>query len=95
MFSSFVLLPVLALCRRAKAAWEAYYEKMLPEMKEDKPGLKLMQYKSRIFEMWLVAMHKQVTPFLLIVIVSLIPLHDSFECRQRSPENPRNQPKKV
>ena len=38
--------------RRSKAAWEDYYARMLPKMKEEKPGLKLMQYKSRIFEMW-------------------------------------------
>lgn len=38
--------------RRAKAAWEAYYEEQLPLMKEKKPGLRLMQYKSMIFENW-------------------------------------------
>lgn len=39
-------------CRRAKAAWEAYYEEQLVVLKEDKPGLRLMQYKSMIFENW-------------------------------------------
>ncbi|KAL6782373.1 hypothetical protein ACKKBG_A06530 [Auxenochlorella protothecoides x Auxenochlorella symbiontica] len=38
--------------RRAKAAWEAYYEEQLAVLKEDKPGLRLMQYKSMIFENW-------------------------------------------
>mmetsp|Transcript_4373 Transcript_4373/g.6034 ORF Transcript_4373/g.6034 Transcript_4373/m.6034 type:complete len:264 (-) Transcript_4373:247-1038(-) len=38
--------------RRRKAMFKAYYERMLPEMKEDFPGLKLSQYKQRIFEMW-------------------------------------------
>ena len=39
-----------AVCRRAKAAWEAFYAAQLPELKEQKPGLKLMQYKSMIFD---------------------------------------------
>ena len=38
--------------RRAKAAWESYYERELPLLKEDKPGLKMMQYKNLIFEKW-------------------------------------------
>lgn len=38
--------------RRAKAAWEAYFETELARMKEEKPGLRLMQYKSMIFENW-------------------------------------------
>jgi hypothetical protein len=38
--------------KRAKAAWNAYYEEMLPVMKEEKPGLRLMQYKSMIFDKW-------------------------------------------
>lgn len=38
--------------KRAKAAWKEYYERELIRMKEEKPGLKLMQYKSRIFENW-------------------------------------------
>ena len=32
--------------------WEAFFEAMLPEMKQEKPGLRLMQYKSMIFELW-------------------------------------------
>lgn len=40
------------MCRRAKAAWESYFETELVRMKEDKPGLRLMQYKSMIFETW-------------------------------------------
>ncbi|PRW61227.1 coiled-coil domain-containing 124 [Chlorella sorokiniana] len=38
--------------KRAKAAWEAYYEEQLAQLKEEKPGLRLMQYKSQIFERW-------------------------------------------
>lgn len=38
--------------KRAKAAWNAYYEEMLPVMKQEKPGLRLMQYKSMIFDKW-------------------------------------------
>lgn len=38
--------------RRQKAAYKAYYESMLPVLKEELPGLKLSQYKERIFEMW-------------------------------------------
>jgi hypothetical protein len=38
--------------KRAKAAFATYFERELPIMKEKKPGLKLQQYKSRIFEQW-------------------------------------------
>lgn len=38
--------------KRAKAAFEEYMEEKLPELKEEKPGLRLMQYKSMIFDMW-------------------------------------------
>jgi hypothetical protein len=38
--------------RRAKALFAAYFERRLPEMKEEKPGLKLMAYKSKIFDEW-------------------------------------------
>jgi hypothetical protein len=38
--------------RRQKALYNAYFENMLPRMKEDFPGLKLSQYKERIFDMW-------------------------------------------
>ena len=31
--------------KRAKALFNQYFERRLPEMKEEKPGLKLMQYK--------------------------------------------------
>jgi hypothetical protein len=36
--------------KRAKAMFAAYFERRLPEMKEEMPGLKLMQYKSRAFD---------------------------------------------
>jgi hypothetical protein len=36
----------------ACACAQAYEERMLPVLKEDLPGLKLSQYKERIFEMW-------------------------------------------
>jgi len=38
--------------RRRKALFNAFYESMLPVLKEDQPGLKLSQYKERIFDMW-------------------------------------------
>ncbi len=38
--------------RRQKAMYMAYSEAMLPQLKEDYPGLKLSQYKERLFEMW-------------------------------------------
>lgn len=38
--------------KRQKALHNAYVEKMLPVMKKEYPGLKLSQYKERIFEMW-------------------------------------------
>lgn len=38
--------------KRQKALHNAYIEKMLPIVKKEYPGLKLSQYKERIFEMW-------------------------------------------
>jgi hypothetical protein len=38
--------------KRMKALYNAYYERELVQMKEDHPGLKLSQYKERIFENW-------------------------------------------
>lgn len=38
--------------RRQKAAYNAYYESALIMMREDHPGLKLSQYKERIFDDW-------------------------------------------
>jgi hypothetical protein len=38
--------------RRQKAAYQAYYDRMLPQLKAEEPGLKLSQYKERIFNMW-------------------------------------------
>lgn len=43
-YSSYILPP--------QALYNAYYEAQLPIMKEELPGLKLSQYKDRIFEMW-------------------------------------------
>lgn len=37
--------------RRAKAAYKAFEEVMLPQVKEDYPGLKLSQYKHKLSEM--------------------------------------------
>lgn len=36
--------------RRAKAAYKAFEETMLPQMRADHPGLKLSQYKQKIFD---------------------------------------------
>eukprot|EP01031_Cornospumella_fuschlensis_P027987 gene27987-33796_t len=38
--------------RRMKAAYNAYYAATLPVLKEEQPGLKLSQYRERIWEMW-------------------------------------------
>ena len=38
--------------KRMKAAYKAYEEKMLPEMKEQYPGLKRQQYLDKIFSLW-------------------------------------------
>lgn len=40
------------LCRRAKAAFEAYQEREMPNVKEEKPGLKQSQYKEMIWKSW-------------------------------------------
>ena len=36
----------------AKALYKAFEERMLPEVKADYPGLKLSQYKEKVFQMW-------------------------------------------
>ncbi|CAI5745323.1 unnamed protein product [Peronospora destructor] len=38
--------------RRAKAAYKAFEEVMMPQLKEDYPGLKLSQYKQKLSELW-------------------------------------------
>ncbi|KAL4160362.1 hypothetical protein PRNP1_000932 [Phytophthora ramorum] len=38
--------------RRAKAAYKAFEEVMMPQVREDYPGLKLSQYKQKLSEMW-------------------------------------------
>ena len=38
--------------KKMKALHKAFEERMLPEMKESHPGLKLSQYKEKIFELW-------------------------------------------
>nr|CCA26492.1 conserved hypothetical protein [Albugo laibachii Nc14] len=38
--------------RRAKAAYKAFEEVTLPELKQDFPGLKLSQYKQKLSDMW-------------------------------------------
>jgi hypothetical protein len=37
---------------KAKALFKAFEERMLPEVKADYPGLKLSQYKEKVFQMW-------------------------------------------
>lgn len=39
-------------CRRAKAAWEDHYAAQLPILRQEKPGLRLAQYRNMIFEEW-------------------------------------------
>jgi len=38
--------------KRRKAAYKAYEEKMMPEMKEQYPGMKRQQYLDKIFTLW-------------------------------------------
>ena len=38
--------------KRRKAAYKAYEEKMMPEMKQQYPGLKRQQYLDKIFTLW-------------------------------------------
>lgn len=38
--------------KRMKAAYKAYEEKMMPEMKDQYPGLKRQQYLDKIFTLW-------------------------------------------
>ncbi|CAI5744500.1 unnamed protein product [Peronospora destructor] len=38
--------------RRVKAAYKAFEEVMMPQLKEDYPGLKLSQYKQKLSELW-------------------------------------------
>jgi hypothetical protein len=73
--------------RRAKAAYKAFEEVMLPQVKEDFPGLKLSQYKHKLSEMvrlWLSYMSAvlELTMWLCWVLI--------LQWR-RSPDNPLNQ----
>ncbi len=38
--------------KRQKALYKAFYERTLPIMKEEQPGLRLTQYQDRIFDLW-------------------------------------------
>jgi hypothetical protein len=38
--------------RRARAAYAAYSEAMMAELREEKPGLKQSQYKDMIWKAW-------------------------------------------
>jgi len=38
------------LCRRLKATWKAFEERQLPILKEEKPGLKMSQYKDMLWK---------------------------------------------
>lgn len=38
--------------KRMKALHKAFEEKMMPQMKQDYPGLKMSQYKEKIFNIW-------------------------------------------
>mmetsp|Transcript_45603 Transcript_45603/g.87208 ORF Transcript_45603/g.87208 Transcript_45603/m.87208 type:complete len:146 (+) Transcript_45603:447-884(+) len=38
--------------RRRKAAYAAFEDRMMRELKSEQPGLKLSQYKEMIFKMW-------------------------------------------
>jgi len=38
--------------KRMKAMHKAFTERMMPEMKNDYPGLKMSQYKEKIFQLW-------------------------------------------
>lgn len=38
--------------KRMKAAWMAYQERMLPELRQEKPNLKMSQYKDMIWKLW-------------------------------------------
>lgn len=38
--------------KRMKAAWKAFEERQLAELKQDKPGLKMSQYKDMIWKLW-------------------------------------------
>jgi hypothetical protein len=38
--------------KRRKALHAAFEDRMIPQMKEDFPGLKMAQYKDKIFKLW-------------------------------------------
>jgi hypothetical protein len=38
--------------RRMRSAWLAYEERMMPQFKEEKPGLKMSQYKDMCWKQW-------------------------------------------
>ena len=46
------LTHVLPCCRRAKAAFAAFSDRELPQLKLDRPGLKQSQYKDALWKLW-------------------------------------------
>lgn len=47
--SAWLLLGSVLLLRRMKAAWKAYEERQMPILKQEKPGLKMSQYKDLLW----------------------------------------------
>lgn len=44
--------PVAYAHRRMKAAWKEYEEAMVPQVKQEKPGLKMSQYREMVWKLW-------------------------------------------
>ena len=45
--------------KRMKAAWAAFQERELPELKQEKPGLRINQYKEMLWQRWQLQQRKQ------------------------------------
>jgi len=50
--SNFNIMAGPQAATKVKGLFKAFEERMLPEVKQDYPGLKLSQYKEKVFQMW-------------------------------------------
>ena len=47
-----ILLGLDGNAKEERRAFQEFYQTQLPIMKEDNPGLKISQYKDKIFQLW-------------------------------------------
>ena len=64
-------------CRRMKASWKAFEERMLPQLKVDKPGLRLPQYKDLLWKVCVcVCVHVCVCVRVCLFVCACVRAHE-------------------